>query len=213
MTPPVVSRLRAAMRPGTDPYEFVELDTATRSGGALLLGFALAGLTLPLSGTQGPLGWPGRRSLCWDARHSSTPARVDALTGLRNRRALEEALPEAVALARRTSRPLSVLVGDLDDFKAINDTLGHQAGDDVLRKAAQSLTAAVRLSDPCFRWGGDEFVAILPDAGYGEASDVAARARETVSLSCRTPEGRPLRITIGAGKERSQATRAARSAA
>ena len=135
-----------------------------------------------------------------EAAANSALARIDALTSLQNRRALEEALPPAVSHHRRHNRPLSVLVCDLDDFKPINDTHGHQAGDDLLRKVAQSLTAALRLSDPCFRWGGDEFVAILPEAGFGEASDIAARVRETVRLSCRTPAGRPVHITVGAAQ-------------
>ncbi|MGI8624675.1 MAG: GGDEF domain-containing protein [Solirubrobacteraceae bacterium] len=88
----------------------------------------------------------------------------------------------------------------MDEFKGVNDAFGHQAGDDALRKAAQSLTAAVRLSDLCFRWGGDEFVAILPEAAYGEACDIAERVRSTVVLACRTPDDRPLRVTVGAAQ-------------
>jgi diguanylate cyclase (GGDEF)-like protein len=127
-------------------------------------------------------------------------ARIDPLTGLGNRRALEEALPLAVAAARRTGEPLAVLVGDLDDFKGVNDIHGHQAGDDLLRRAARSMNAALRLSDPCFRFGGDEFVAILPNADLEEALEAAGRVASTVALSCRTPDGRPLRITVGAAE-------------
>jgi diguanylate cyclase (GGDEF)-like protein len=135
-----------------------------------------------------------------EAKKATALARVDALTNLQNRRALEEALPGAVAHHRRQNRPLSVLVADLDDFKGINDTFGHQIGDDMLRKVALSLTAALRLSDPCFRWGGDEFVALLPECPFGEATDIATRVRETVALSCRTPDGRPVRVTVGAAQ-------------
>ena len=61
----------------------------------------------------------------------------------------------------------------------------------MLRKVAQSLTAALRLSDPCYRWGGDEFVALLPDADLGEATDIAERMRSTVAAACQTPDGPP----------------------
>lgn len=135
-----------------------------------------------------------------EAKANSELARIDALTQLQNRRALEEALPVAVHHHRRHNRDLSVLVCDLDDFKGINDTFGHQAGDDVLRKVALSMAAALRLSDPCYRWGGDEFVALLPEASYGTACDIRARVRETVALSCRTPDGRPVRVTVGAAQ-------------
>lgn len=135
-----------------------------------------------------------------EAKAESTLARVDPLTGLYNRRGLEEAMPVMVAHHRRHNRPLSVLVCDLDDFKGINDVHGHQIGDDTLRKVGQSLTAALRLSDLCYRWGGDEFVAVLPECAFGEASDIATRIRETVALSCRTPDGRPVRVTVGAAQ-------------
>jgi hypothetical protein len=82
-------------------------------------------------------------------------ARVDELTGLGNRRALDEALVAAVARARRHGEPLALLVGDLDGFKDINDTCGHQLGDAVLRSAARGMAAALRLEDSCYRWGGD----------------------------------------------------------
>ncbi|MEA2169988.1 MAG: hypothetical protein QOF76_3288 [Solirubrobacteraceae bacterium] len=127
-------------------------------------------------------------------------ARVDTLTGLLNRRALEEGLPIAVSFTRRHHQPLSLLVADMDEFKGINDTFGHGAGDDMLRSAARSMNAALRLSDPCFRWGGDEFVAILPDADLSEAIEIADRVRATVAEACRTPDGHPLRITVGAAE-------------
>ena len=125
-------------------------------------------------------------------------ARIDPLTGLGNRRALEEALAVAVASARRAGLPLSVLVADLDDFKTVNDAFGHHAGDDMLRAAASAFTGAVRLPDPCFRWGGDEFVALLPGADEETAREVAGRVAAAVSAGCTRPDGQPLHVTIGA---------------
>ena len=124
-------------------------------------------------------------------------ARVDALTGIANRRALEERLPQAIADARRHEEPVSVLVADLDGFRAVNDRHGHQAGDDLLRSAVRGLAAALRLSDPCFRYGGDEFVAILQRAAGREAAEVAARVQSAIALACRTPAGTPLRVSVG----------------
>jgi diguanylate cyclase (GGDEF)-like protein len=124
-------------------------------------------------------------------------ARIDPLTGLGNRRALEEALPVAVASARRGNAALSVMVADLDDFKSINDTFGHHAGDDMIRAAARAFTAALRVPDPCFRWGGDEFVALLPGADLAITDEVAARVSKSVAASCKRPDGRPVEITVG----------------
>ena len=125
-------------------------------------------------------------------------ARIDPLTGLGNRRALEEALPVAVAAARRSDLPLSVMVADLDDFKSVNDAFGHHAGDDVLKAAARAFTNAVRVPDPCFRWGGDEFVALLPGADVATARTVAGRVAASVAAQCSRPDGEPVRITLGA---------------
>jgi diguanylate cyclase (GGDEF)-like protein len=124
-------------------------------------------------------------------------ARIDPLTGLGNRRALEEALGVAVAAARRSDQPLSVMVADLDDFKSVNDSFGHHAGDDMIKAAARAFTSAVRVPDPCFRWGGDEFVALLPGANLETAREVAARVAAAVASTCMRPDGRPVQITVG----------------
>ncbi len=103
----------------------------------------------------------------------------------------------AVAAARRADHPLSVMVADLDDFKAVNDAFGHHAGDDVLRDAARAFTNAVRIPDPCFRWGGDEFVALLPGADLATSREVAERVAAAVAAACTGPDGRPVRMTVG----------------
>ena len=139
-----------------------------------------------------------RREVSEAREQADQLARIDPLTGLGNRRALEEALAVAVASARRADLPLSVLVADLDDFKSVNDSVGHHAGDDLLRAAARAFTGAVRLPDPCFRWGGDEFVALLPGADEETARAVAARISAGIARTCTRPDGRPLQMTIGA---------------
>lgn len=90
-------------------------------------------------------------------------ANYDSLTGLPNRRLLMDYLNQAVTLADRRQLSLAVLFIDLDNFKSINDTLGHSAGDDLLKEAAERLKKCVRLSDSVGRFGGDEFVVLLPD--------------------------------------------------
>ena len=101
----------------------------------------------------------------------------DALTGLVNRRALIQQLEHAVAYADRHHSEFALLFLDLDKFKRINDTLGHEAGDELLRQVAARLLAAVRVSDVVARLGGDEFVVLLEGAG---ASDNAARVARKI---------------------------------
>jgi diguanylate cyclase (GGDEF)-like protein len=124
-------------------------------------------------------------------------ARVDPLTGLGNRRAFDEALDDALARARRKGTRMSVLVTDLDDFKRINDDYGHVAGDDCLMQAAATLHAVVRDGEACFRWGGDEFAVLVPDASDGAGAALARRVQAAVSGACRAPDGSPLTITCG----------------
>lgn len=104
-------------------------------------------------------------------------AQTDALTGLYNRRCLDEQLPKAMERARMTQGPMALVLLDLDGFKAVNDTLGHPAGDDVLRRMARILAACTRKSDlPC-RLGGDEFALLLPDVGESRAVAIAESVR------------------------------------
>jgi len=105
----------------------------------------------------------------------------DPLTGSLNRRGLEQAATFAIANARRHDRPLSVAVGDIDRFKAINDRLGHAAGDRALTAFADHVHAGVREEDLFGRLGGDEFCLVLIDAGLDEASEVIERIREEVA--------------------------------
>lgn len=107
-------------------------------------------------------------------------ARTDALTGLANRRALDEALPVALAGARRTGHPLSIAMLDLDHFKRYNDEQGHQAGDDLLQRIAAVWKQAVRPGDVLARYGGEEFLATLPSCDPHGAVVVADRLRAVV---------------------------------
>ena len=107
-----------------------------------------------------------------------TQAVRDPLTGLANRRLLEQLLPTEMHLAARAHRPLSVVAIDLDGLKAVNDTAGHAAGDQLLIRAADGFRAGLRAGDSLARVGGDEFTLLLPDADLDTARGVVQRLRE-----------------------------------
>jgi diguanylate cyclase (GGDEF)-like protein len=136
-------------------------------------------------------------------------ARADGLTLLGNRRAFEEAIETEAARAHRTGTPLSVAIVDVDGLKDINDRLGHLEGDAVLRKVADALRDLVRTADLCFRWAGDEFVVLLPNAPETEAQRVCERLGEAVEETCETSEGEPVRVSCGAALVGKRDTRTA----
>lgn len=126
-------------------------------------------------------------------------AATDPLTGLPNRLAMEEALGRRFLQARRTDRAFAVLSIDLDDFKAVNDRLGHEAGDSVLTRFAQLLGARLRHEDLPSRWGGEEFLVLLPGTDRAGAGRVAEMLRQTVAAAAlpgRDPDT-PLTASIG----------------
>jgi diguanylate cyclase (GGDEF)-like protein len=127
-------------------------------------------------------------------------ARQDPLTGLPNRAAFREACARALALARRNREPLSLAILDLDRFKSVNDTHGHAIGDEVLRGVAAVLTQAFRGSDMAARWGGEEFVVLLPNTGQKGAVQSLERALDALRQKSFTgKEGAPFSVTFSAG--------------
>jgi two-component system, cell cycle response regulator len=110
-------------------------------------------------------------------------ASTDGLTGLMNRRTLDERLSEAFAVARRYGRPLSVLMVDIDHFKAVNDTYGHAAGDAVLREVASRIKAQARLADTVARYGGEEIMVLLPETDLEGAKALGERVRAAVAAA------------------------------
>ncbi|MFK5666434.1 diguanylate cyclase [Pseudomonas shirazica] len=108
-------------------------------------------------------------------------AERDALTRIANRYQLEKALQLECERAQRFRQPLSLIAMDLDDFKPINDRYGHAHGDAALLRVVDVLRACLREQDLLARWGGDEFVIVLPQASLGEALEVAARLRQAMA--------------------------------
>ncbi len=125
---------------------------------------------------------------------------TDGLTGLHNRRFMSMHLEQSLEQAIRHERTLAVLIADMDHFKMVNDTYGHDAGDAVLRQLADRIRSAVRGADiPC-RYGGEEFVVIMPDTDLDAAGIVAERIRTRVAAEpFRLPDGRMLERTISVG--------------
>lgn len=119
----------------------------------------------------------------------------DCLTGLANRRALLCAATREMNRMRRTGRAACVLMVDIDHFKAINDDFGHAAGDAVLRLTAQTLCAQTRATDTVARWGGEEFVLLLPETDLVAAQVVAEKCRLAVQAQRQLP--RAVTITLG----------------
>jgi diguanylate cyclase (GGDEF)-like protein len=124
-------------------------------------------------------------------------AAVDALTGVYNRRAFQRAFDREVARCRRYKSPLSVLLVDIDDFKAVNDRFGHAAGDTVLRRLAGALTTCTRGTDFVARFGGDEFVVLMPSTRRDEAENAKARITLHLQESARTGGELPFTVSIG----------------
>lgn len=108
-------------------------------------------------------------------------ALVDGLTGIANRRGCEDALSHEIARAGRLGTPLALVVADLDDFKEVNDRHGHAVGDDVLREFAAVLRRTLRESDVAGRWGGEEFVLLLPGTEGEGGAQLAERVRAALS--------------------------------
>jgi diguanylate cyclase (GGDEF)-like protein len=123
----------------------------------------------------------------------------DPLTGLPNRSVLLDRFKQAVAQGKRHDRRVALLFLDLDGFKSVNDTLGHAAGDAILQQVAARLTACTRAADTVCRYGGDEFVVLLPEF---EAPDCATAAAEKIRLQLATPyivDGANVPVTASIG--------------
>ncbi|MBN2041359.1 MAG: GGDEF domain-containing protein [Spirochaetes bacterium] len=133
-----------------------------------------------------------------------TKATRDSLTGLLNRGAVLEQFDTMLALGKRSSHPVSVIIADIDFFKKINDTYGHQAGDMVIQEVARRFDKTARESDCVGRYGGEEFIVILNNCGISQILQVAERFRKTISkdnfpVNSITEKELKISVTISAG--------------
>ncbi len=126
-------------------------------------------------------------------------SQTDGLTGVDNRRHIEERLTEAFEHAARLNEPLAVVMSDVDHFKSVNDSYGHQAGDAVLRQVAEVLRDTAREIDRVGRYGGEEFLVLLPGANLEDARRYAERARAAVEAREFAYDGGAVRRTLSAG--------------
>jgi diguanylate cyclase (GGDEF)-like protein len=139
------------------------------------------------------------RSLNERFEEEEAASRTDSLTGLLNRRGFLEAGDGALVRARRSGKPLSVVISDIDHFKAVNDAHGHAAGDAALKQLATALRSAVRAQDAVARWGGEEFILLLPDTGLAGAAKVAESLRAAVAELPMSFQGNPVGVTLSLG--------------
>lgn len=146
------------------------------------------------------------RKLAEARRQLETLSITDPLTGLYNRRQILTRFAEECERAQRTGAGLSCIMLDVDHFKKVNDTFGHQKGDEVLEMVANTASASLRAYDILGRYGGEEFIAVLPDTDLETARAVAERLRLTIQAAdvLRTPTGEPHPTTVSLGLTRWQ---------
>lgn len=134
----------------------------------------------------------------YEARRLQELAERDPLTNLLNRRALEEAATRRIQNATINGHELAVMIVDIDHFKSVNDTFGHQAGDEVIKGVATQLSQTLRGSDLIGRLGGEEFVVLFDHKGSKHASKLAERVRVSIEASSGTREP-PIAVTVSIG--------------
>ncbi|GIX30556.1 MAG: hypothetical protein KatS3mg124_1028 [Porticoccaceae bacterium] len=187
-----LTRRRDGARPGGDPPAGRPGERRARRAGQL----PTAASSSTPSGRRWQWLWRG--SSC--ARRCATRRCATPLTGLYNRRFADEALALGVAAAARRGEPYAVALLDLDHFKALNDTHGHRAGDQALAAVAAEFRRTLRRSDVVCRYGGEEFLVLMPGTSLAQAVEVVDRLRAAVErLLLDLPDGRRLQITLSAG--------------
>ncbi len=126
---------------------------------------------------------------------------VDTLTGLHNRRFFDTNFPASVEQAARAGKPLCLMVLDIDHFKHVNDSYGHDAGDQILKSFASRVRRTIRASDMVCRLGGEEFAVVMPDTGMEVGTKIAERVRSVIESDLFTyaPDRPPLRVTVSIG--------------
>ena len=132
-------------------------------------------------------------------KHLEYQTQVDSLTGLFNRRAFEKKIHEEFERSKRYHNPLSVLILDIDNFKTINDTYGHHGGDAALVKISETFREKTRQTDFPSRYGGEEFVLVLPETDLDSALQVASKIHEAIRSRAFGTTARPHTLTVSIG--------------
>ena len=132
-------------------------------------------------------------------KHLEYQTQVDSLTGLFNRRAFEKKIHEEFERSKRYHNPLSVLILDIDNFKTINDTYGHHGGDAALVKISETFREKTRQTDFPSRYGGEEFVLVLPETDQDSALQVASKIHEAIRSCAFGTSARPYTLTVSIG--------------
>jgi diguanylate cyclase len=134
-----------------------------------------------------------------ELRTQHSEARTDSLTKLANRRAFDDAVEKAMNRFNKEGKPLSLMLFDVDHFKKFNDTYGHQAGDEVLRQVANTLSKTAKTSDLACRYGGEEFGLVMPNTTITQARVAAERIREAIQATKVNFDGKSLSVTASMG--------------
>lgn len=184
---------------------FLALDRLTHSMSpqvvvdTTLLGYFRYFNTVAAFGLASYVAWSYTRIVRRAERDLARIASIDVLSGLMNRRRAGEMIRREIARCRRSGRPLSFILADIDDFKGVNDRLGHEAGDRAIRHISDVIIAAVRSSDIVARWGGEEFLVALPETSVPDARRVAERIRHDVAVRPVDTEAGPVAVTMTLG--------------
>jgi diguanylate cyclase len=133
------------------------------------------------------------------SRSLDLTTRIDVMTGLANRRDILGKIEQEFSRAHRHQRTFSVILADIDGFKRINDNYGFNAGDELLVEIANVLRGSVRSEDICARWGGEEFLFLLPETGIEGAESVAQKIHQSVSMTEFRVNKPGIRVTISLG--------------
>jgi two-component system cell cycle response regulator len=141
----------------------------------------------------------GSLEIVWEVEEMSMRARTDALTGLSNRRDFDEQLGRVIAETDRFGGSCSLIVADIDHFKAVNDSHGHEAGDTVLKHVAKTLCESIRTVDVCARYGGEEIAILLPQTETKGAVELAERLRQRLEERPAVVGNAPIRVTASFG--------------
>jgi diguanylate cyclase (GGDEF)-like protein len=166
---------------------------------ALVAFLAVLGVAYRIKATANAAISTANQDLETARRRVEELSRTDALTHLANRRALEERLTDEALRSKRSGRGFAVVLADIDRFKDVNDRFGHNAGDRVLRELAKRLHEGVRTIDLAGRWGGEEFLVVLPCTDLEGARELAEKLRRTAGATPVTVDEDEISLTLTLG--------------